>query len=575
MTGRRATMVRRVLKFAGVTTAAVLAAVALYVLVTLPPRAVALPSALPPGTVYGAYHVHSSRSDGSGTVDEIAAAAGRAGLSFVILTNHGNATRPPDPPAYHHGVLCLDAVEITTNAGHVVALGLTRAAGYPLAGEARDVVEDIHRLGGMAIAAHPDSPRPELRWRAGSTGIDGFEWLSADSEWRDESGGRLLMAAARSLIRPAGAIASLFERPVRSLARWDAAARARPVVAVAALDAHARIAWGEDREPRRAGGLSYPGYETMFRTAAQAVLLDGPLSGTAADDAARLLTAIAAGRTFSIVRAFADPAALDFYGEKDGVRVPMGGALDAAFAGVRLSAGVPGVPEAELTLMRDGQRVAAGKGTLEFAPTAVGVYRIEAFYPGHVFPWLLSNAIRLGLGAPALVPAPAPQAAPTKALAVTGGPWTTEHDRSSTASFVAEGAGVRLLYELGSGPLASQYAALVTTAAGDAALDRIRFTARADRPMRVSVQVRVAGGGPDGRRWRRSIYVDREPRLVDLALSDFEPVGPATNLRPVVARVQAVLFVVDTVNTTPGAGGSVWLSGVTLGLGDVDRPGGG
>ena len=42
--------------------------------------------------VRGAYHVHSSRSDGTGTVDEIAAAAARAGLQFVIITDHGNGT---------------------------------------------------------------------------------------------------------------------------------------------------------------------------------------------------------------------------------------------------------------------------------------------------------------------------------------------------------------------------------------------------------------------------------------------------------------------------------------------------
>lgn len=93
--------------------------------------------------------------------------------------------------------------------------------------------------------------------------------------------------------------------------------------------------------------------------------------------------------------------------------------------------------------------------------------------------------------------------------------------------------------------------------------------------MRVSVQVRVVGGGPDGRRWRRSVYLDRVPRLVDIALSELEPVGQATSLRPVVARVQAVLFVIDTVNTVPGASGSVWLSAVTLGLGGVGRAGGG
>src|SRR4029077_13390979 len=62
-------------------------------------------------TVAGAYHVHTTRSDGHGDRDAVAHAAARAGLKFVILTDHGDGTRPPDPPSYIDGVLCLDAVE--------------------------------------------------------------------------------------------------------------------------------------------------------------------------------------------------------------------------------------------------------------------------------------------------------------------------------------------------------------------------------------------------------------------------------------------------------------------------------
>ena len=76
--------------------------------------------------VRGAIHIHTRRSDGTGTVDDIARAASRAGLNFVILTDHGDGTREPDTPAYRSGVLCIDAVEISTASGHVVALGLPR-----------------------------------------------------------------------------------------------------------------------------------------------------------------------------------------------------------------------------------------------------------------------------------------------------------------------------------------------------------------------------------------------------------------------------------------------------------------
>ncbi|HET7219711.1 MAG TPA: hypothetical protein VFJ02_16760, partial [Vicinamibacterales bacterium] len=142
------------------TTAALVAAVFLllviYVAATLPPRPRATTGAvsdeLRRRTVPGAFHVHSTRSDGTAGVDAIAAAAARAGLGFVIVTDHGDGTRAPDPPAYRHGVLVIDAVEVSTRGGHYVAVGMP-AAPYPLGGDASAVVEDVRRLGGFGVAA--------------------------------------------------------------------------------------------------------------------------------------------------------------------------------------------------------------------------------------------------------------------------------------------------------------------------------------------------------------------------------------------------------------------------------------
>ncbi|HET9270681.1 MAG TPA: hypothetical protein VFO31_21030, partial [Vicinamibacterales bacterium] len=201
-----------------------------------------------------------------------------------------------------------------------------------------------------------------------------------------------------------------------------------------------------------------------------------------------------------------------------------------------------------------------------------GVYRVEAAYPGFAVPWIVSNPIRVGLGGRPAPMASGPPAPPARHVGVgPGGPWTVEQDPSSTGTIQKETDALSFTFTLGPGALASQYAALVTTAAGDRPLERIRFTGRAERPMRLSVQIRTPGGA-DGRRWRRSVYLDQTPRVIDLALSELEPVGPATALKPIVARVQSVLFVIDTVNAAPGTSGRVWLSGVLLGLGDPQQP---
>jgi hypothetical protein len=91
-----------------------------------------------------------------------------------------------------------------------------------MAGEAGDVLDDIHRLGGWAVAAHPDSPRPNLRWRAQQMGaVDGVEWLNVDSEWRSHTNVSNRGTALRSTIRGPEAIASLFRAPSPGLARWE------------------------------------------------------------------------------------------------------------------------------------------------------------------------------------------------------------------------------------------------------------------------------------------------------------------------------------------------------------------
>src|SRR5438477_11647431 len=136
--------------------AALVAAVAVLVALSLPPRRLILEPPATDPTIPGILHVHTNRSDGRSGPDDVAAAAARAGLKFVVFTDHGDATRVPDPPTYRAGVLCLDGVEISTTRGHYVAIGMPPSP-YPLGGERRDVVEDVKRLGAFGIAAPADS----------------------------------------------------------------------------------------------------------------------------------------------------------------------------------------------------------------------------------------------------------------------------------------------------------------------------------------------------------------------------------------------------------------------------------
>lgn len=518
----------------------------------LPPRAVSLPplsagQTLPPR---GAFHVHTRRSDGTGTPEEIAAAAGRAGLNFIVLTDHSDGTLPPEPPIYRGGVLCIDADEISTDGGHVVALGLPEAP-YPLGGEARDVVEDVERLGGFAIAAHPASAKPELRWSDWSLPVGGLEWLNADSEWRDESALSLVRALFTYPARPQESLASLLDRPDELLKQWDTLSARRRTIAVAAADAHARIgvlSFGEPYDNR--AFLPIPSYEASFRSFSNA-LPGVTLTGNAAVDAKAVLDAIQRGGVYSTIDALAGPAALSF-----------------ASDGTTLRAATQAPPGASIVLLRDGrEQMASMTGELEHdARDEPGVYRVEVRVPGAPgsppVPWVVSNA--LYVGRPDVEKAPAaPPRRPTEFETVydngAAADWTVANAERSKGAIdrlkTVGGAQIGFRFALGGALSESPFAALVMPAGpAIARYTHLVFTARASRPMRVSVQLQ-ASGGPEGQRWHRSVYLDAMPRIVTIAFDDMRPRGVTSTPGPVLGEVQSVLFVVDTVNAGTGSNG--------------------
>jgi hypothetical protein len=557
---------RRILSLIVLATAVTAAAVAVFVLASLPPAAQRpAPAGGRDMIAVGAWHVHSSRSDGSGSIEDIAAAAHDAGLDFVVLTDHGDATRPFDPPRYLHDVLIIDAAEINTESGHVVALDLQRPSDYPIAGELRDVVEDIHRLGGWVVAAHPDSPRPNLRWRGQPADVDAVEWLNVDAEWRSHGAASIAAAAIRSAVRGPEAIASMFRAPAPGLARWDAMQRGRPVAGLAAVDAHARLG-ADDASWGSAASLRFPSYAVLFRTVAQAVPLPERRTGAPEKDARAVVSGLRSGRSYSIVRAFVDASpALEFSAATAVAdRVGIGGHVPAGVAG-KVIAEIQGVPSTRVDLLRDGRVVKSGQGRVEFdAPGMPANYRVEAYVPGHRLPWLVSNSIYFDREEPAPLAGNSGPRSQTQELRVPPDSWQIEASATSRASVdAAPPGGVVLTYRLGGGAAAGQYVALATAASGESALDRIAITAASETPMRVSLQVRVPGGR-DGRRWRKSLYLDREPRTYVVSLAELEPVERGSALRPIVARVQSVLLVIDTVNAVPGSSGVVRITDARL-----------
>jgi hypothetical protein len=553
-----------------------LAAIAMSGYMTMPPAARTLPAS--PGLrapVRGAIHVHTRRSDGSGTVDDVARAAARAGLNFVIMTDHGDGTREAEPPAYRQGVLCIDAVEISSTGGHVVALSLPRTT-YSLGGEPRDVLEDIARLGGMSIAAHPSSSRPQLQWTDWNLKPDGLEWVNADSEWRDEPVREFARALLTYPFRRAETLAMLLDRPEESLHRWDTVTAQRPMVAVAGADAHARIPLTSVGDPYNARvSLHVPGYEQIFRTFSIG-LQDVLLTGESKTDAGLVLDAIRRGRVFSSIDALAGPVAFAFAASNATRTVAMGEEVVAKGAlTFQITSNAPdGV---SVSLLRDGRQVHTVAGPhLEYESSDPGVYRVEMHWPGAPgtpsIPWVVSNPIYVRSGprpADAAIESRQPVQADVRYSNGPASDWHIENSPQSRGALdvvSAVGGGTQLLlrYALGGTESDGPYVALaMTVPQGLADYDRVIFNAQSSRSTRIWVQIRVPGGG-QGQSWHRSVYVDETPRTIRVAFDDMVPLEATTTGRPVLADVRDLLFVVDTVNTRPGVNGQLLVDDVTL-----------
>jgi hypothetical protein len=235
-----------------------------------------------------------------------------------------------------------------------------------------------------------------------------------------------------------------------------------------------------------------------------------------------------------------------------------------------------------IDLIRDGQVVrTVSAGELEYQTDAIsGVFRVEVRVPRApgtpAVPWIVSNPIYLGpRGGEGEAPPPRLPGREARALYTDGDTtgWVVERDAESRAAVNATptvgGRELAFRYALRGGPIAGQYAALVFGLEGEGrspglvGYDRVKFRARANRAMRLEVQVRQPGG-PDGERWQRSIYLDEQPRDVTIFFDEMIPIGRTTRRRPDPALVHALLFVVDTNHTLPATAGIVWLDDVKL-----------
>ena len=315
-------------------------------------------------------HLHSTYSDGTGTVPQIIAAGQRSGADVVILTDHN--TREGSRFEGWHGTTLLLVGEEDTPGRHDHTLVLApdlRFAAHPFSRGS----ERFSRFGdGMP---HTGLASREL------TGIELWSFVTDTAERVRSVREGLLFAAAplRVLDHP----------PSVNLIEWDRMCASRRVVALGGLDAHQIGVRFRGRVP-----LRLMGYARSFRQLRTHVMCTALPSRSLDGDRALVYDALRTGRCYIAVDALAPARGFAFWADGE---LPMG--AEAGFDGQTLHVRLPRAAS-ELRLLRDGSVIAAVEGaSLDVPAPAPGVYRVEARlrYRGRTLTWILSNPIYLRL----------------------------------------------------------------------------------------------------------------------------------------------------------------------------------
>jgi hypothetical protein len=336
----------------------------------------------------GALHMHTTYSDGTGTVEDLARAARQAGLRWIIVTDH-DTLAGKSYEGWLDGVLVIVGHEITPDRNHFLALNVDEVIPNTLAPQ--DFVDAVYARGGFGIIAHPDEVvknnfKDIYRWD--DWGVDGprdrsnrpvgIELWNHLSDW-----GEHLTDRNKELLYFMPHLG--LSGPTRNtLAWWDRLnAGGKRTFGVGGVDAHAikkKAPWGQ---------AEIFSYRWTFKTLTNYLLLHQPLSADAPTAIGEVYGALTEGRSYFLNRRDGDCPELTFHTLRGGERCEIGLSPSLADGPLALVADVGRA--AELRLLHDGQPVATGARALCHEVREAGVYRLEARRSGRA--WLFTNPI--------------------------------------------------------------------------------------------------------------------------------------------------------------------------------------
>lgn len=325
----------------------------------------------------GNLHVHTSYSDGKALHMEIVQAAGKAGLDFVIVTDHNVWVDGCE--GYYDYVLLLVGEEIhdvrrQPQANHLLVFN-AEAELSPLALGSQELIDQVNRQGGFCYLAHPyeraSSASPNLDaipwtdWDV--TGYTGLEIWNYMSEFKGRASSKL--EAVFYAYFPTLGIRGPFKAALR---QWDQLlAQGQRVSAIGGSDAHSNTySLGPLRRQ------VFP-YEYLFRCVNTHIITERTFTGHLEHDKQLVYDALRAGHAWVGYDLLAPTKGFRFHARSGSKEALMGDELTRAGATIFQ---VQTPASADIRLLLNGQVVARARGEyLKYTTAEPGVYRVEVY----------------------------------------------------------------------------------------------------------------------------------------------------------------------------------------------------
>jgi len=334
----------------------------------------------------GAIHIHSVHSDGTGTIEEIAAAAQKAGLSWIVVTDHNNLD---GKEGMYNGVCVIVGEEISPdNDNHYIALDIKEPISPNM--PPQKFIQEVKKQGGFGFVAHPDelvdrkNTYPALRWTDWSMrDFGGVEIWNYMSDWVDYYNAEDTFETLKAIFFRN----NILNGPTqKTMHWWDTLNNetAEIIPAIGGVDVHAM------EFKKSFLKLKIFPYKDTFDTIANFLHFEEELPADFEGKKRKILEALKSGKNLIANRAWADKCKYPvFCVQNEHKKAYSGGSIELdAYSKLLVKLPQP----AEIKLFYDGQLVwQAQTHNLEFDKLDKGKYRIEAYFKTK--PWIFSNPI--------------------------------------------------------------------------------------------------------------------------------------------------------------------------------------